>query len=113
MASFPALFSGSAALYPLTEESRIPAGILQFTDFTEQRFVRGANLARFVLVFDGIRKEDRDAIEDFFGDRKGGFDATWDLTLGGVTYQNMCFESDDFYCRETEPELWTVTLPVR
>ena len=113
MASFPALFHGSVALYPLTAAVRQTVGIHQFTDFTEQRFVEMPPLRRFVLVLEDISASDRDAIEAFFESVKGGFDSTWDITIGGTTHEHMVFETDVLADREADAELHTLTLPCR
>lgn len=113
MASFPALFSGVVALYPLVATARFPATVLQFTDYKEQRFVRAAGLRRFLIELSGIRKADKDSLQTFFDTVKGGFDHTWDITVSGDLYENMVFETDSFSCRETGPEHWTLSLPCR
>ena len=110
MASFPALFSGEVSLEPLIESVRQRVPIHQFTNFTEQRWVEMAALRRFALTLDNIQKADRDTLEAFFETMKGGFDHTWDITLGGATYQNMVFDSDVFSCRESSPEYWSIAL---
>ena len=66
--------------------------------------------SRFVIALEGITKDDRDDLQEFFDDAKGGFDATWDITVGGVTYSYMVFDSDSFECQEVEAEHWNVTL---
>jgi hypothetical protein len=111
MASFPALFSGVVALYPVQAHVVQRVGIHQFTDFTEQRWSEMAALRRFVIALSGIKKGDRDSLESFFNTVKGGFDHTWDITFDGVLYENMTFEGDVFMCRESNaPEHWDLSL---
>lgn len=108
--SFPALFSGQVALFPLEESTRIPVEVLEYTDFTEQRWPECAPLRRFVIHCEGIKKADRDSIQSFIDTQKGGFDKTWDITVAGNLYSNMMFLSDEFHPVENEPEHWTFSL---
>ncbi len=110
MASFPALFSGSVSLYPLTRGRRMPVAIQEWSDFSEQRWRRSAELARIQLTFDDVATADKEAIVTFFEERKGSFDATWDITVGGSTYSYMAFDSDELTCPESTPGLWSLQL---
>lgn len=96
MASFPTLYSSTIALYPVTRTAHRGVQVLEFTNFTEQRWKNGAPLEAFTLQFSDMPLADMLTLRAFFDARKGGFDSTWDLTLGGVTYSNMVFESDSF-----------------
>ena len=109
MASFPALFSGVVSLYPLTQGSRIPVQILQFSDFSEQRFKQSAELARFTLTLDDLSATDKATVVTFFETTKGSFDATWDITVSGSTYSYMAFASDELQCTEGDAG-WTLTV---
>jgi hypothetical protein len=115
MASFPALFSGSVAMYPLSSSVRIPVEILRYSDFTEQRYVSGKALRRFEIMLEAVSAADRDALLLFFESAKGGFGKTWDITIGGSTYAHMMFEGDVF--AETEspssPGRFNITLACR
>ena len=102
MASFPTLFSGVVSLYPLTQGSRIPVQILQFSDFSEQRFKQSAELARFTLTLDDLSATDKATVVTFFETAKGSFDATWDITVSGNTYSYMAFASDELQCTESD-----------
>jgi len=113
MASFPTPFAGSVALYPVTTVSRRPVAILQFSDFTEQRWKRCVPLARFRLDLQQITYTELSAIRTFFDSVKGGFDSTWDITLNGVTYTNMTFETDTLESREIDQGIYSLTLPCR
>lgn len=110
MASFPALFSGVVSLYPLTRGRRQPVEIQQWSDFTEQRFVQSAEVARFQLTIDDIDATDKATIVAFFATTKGSFDATWDITIGGVTYDYMAFEDDELTCTEAADGLWSIRV---
>lgn len=110
MASFPALFSGSVSLYPLTRGRRMPVAIQEWSNFTEQRWRRSAELARIQLTFDDVSTGDKEAIVSFFEQRKGTFDATWDITVGATTYFYMAFESDELSCTESINGLWSLRL---
>ena len=61
----------------------------------------------------GLLVQKRDAIEAFFESVKGGFDSTWDINIGGTTYDHMVFETDVLADREADAELHTLTLPCR
>ncbi len=94
MASFPNLSWGSVALYPLTETTRMATAVLTFSDFTEKRWRRGPKLKAFVMALEAIGLADVGTIRAFFDGRKGGFDSTWDITIGTDNYQNMTFIND-------------------
>ena len=109
MATFPTPFAGQAALYPLTASKRFPVSVLQFTDFTEQRWVRSAGLNRFRLQLAGISKDAKDDIVTFFEDCKGSFDATWSIEVAGVTYDYVAFADDTLVAVESE-QGWSITV---
>lgn len=113
MASFPAIYSGSISLYPLTRTTHRATTVQEFTDFTEQRWKCGPTLEAFELVFEGVRLADMLTIRTFFDGRKGGFDATWDITLAGVTYSHMVFDGDVFETTETAGGLYSFKLPCK
>lgn len=102
MPSFPAPFHGAAALYPVTRAERYPVRAIRFSDYSEQRWKRCGTTARFLLQLGGITESERQDIFDFFDDVKGDFDATWDISLGGTTYQYLAF---------ADPELTSVEGP--
>jgi hypothetical protein len=110
MASFPALFSGAVSLYPLTRGRRFPVAIQQWSDFTEQRWVQSAELSRFRLTIDDVDAADKATIISFFEGRKGSFDSTWDITIGGTTYSYLAFESDELSCTESTEGLWSIQV---
>jgi len=112
MASFPTPFGGVAALYPVVIAKRYPVAILQFTDGTEQRYRQAAAVHRLTLRLDQITGTEKTAIVDFFNTCKGSFDATWDITLAGVTYSYMQFASDDLAATENEDRTWSVTVEI-
>lgn len=109
MADFPTPFAGAAALYPLTQEKRFPVTVLQFSDFTEQRYVRSAGLSRFRLQLTGISKAAKDDIVDFFETCKGTFDATWSIEIAGVIYDYMAFADDTLAAVESE-QGWSLNV---
>lgn len=113
MASFPTPFDGIVTLYPLTEIDRRPTAILQFSDFSEQRWRRCSGLARFLLTLERITYSEASAIKTFFDSVKGGFDNTWDIAIGGTTFHNMAFETDIFELRESERGIYSLRLPCR
>lgn len=113
MASFPTPFGGVVTLYPLTEMDRRPTKILQFSDFSEQRWRQCSGMARFVLQMDRITYAEASAVKTFFDSAKGGFDNTWDIAIGGVTYDNMAFETDVFELKESERGIYSLRLPCR
>ena len=113
MASFPTFSFGAVSLWPVTETTRRATAALQFTDFTEQRWKRGPTLKAFVLVLEDMQYADIATARSFFDARKGGFDATWDLTIGGTTYQNMCFVEDSLVDHMTHGGLRAASIQVR
>jgi hypothetical protein len=110
MASFPALFSGVVSLYPLTRGRRQPVAIQQWSDFSEQRWVQSAEVARFQLTIEDVNATDKATIVTFFENRKGSFDATWDITIGSDTYDYMAFEDDELNCTESTDGLWSIRV---
>lgn len=112
MASFPAIFSGSVALYPLQRSTRLATKVLEFTNFTEQRWRTGNRLESFTLSFSEIVLADMLTLRTFFDARKGGFDTTWDITIGGTTYPSMMFIDDTFEATEGAGS-YSVQLRVR
>jgi hypothetical protein len=113
MASFPQLFSGSAALYPVQRSTRRATRVLEFNDFSERRWKNGPTLEAFVLALNDVSLADMLSLRSFFDDRKGGFDATWDITLAGMTYSNMAFAIDTFEAQERAANLFSISLPIR
>lgn len=108
-ATFPTPFSGQAALYPLTAQKRFPVTVLQFTDFTEQRWVRSAGVNRFRLQLSGISKSAKDEIASFFENCKGSFDSTWSIVIASTTYNYMAFAEDTLVAVEGE-QGWSITV---
>jgi hypothetical protein len=113
MASFPTLFAGSAALYPVTNAQRYPVTVLQFTDRTEQRWAESAPVRRFVLQLDGMTAAERTSIVSFYETMKGGFDSTWDLTLAGTLYSYLCFADEPLVAVEGVDRTWSITLAIQ
>lgn len=110
MASFPALYSGIVSLYPLSHTRRQPVTVLQFSDFSEQRWKRSAPLSAFTLTVENLSATDKATVVSFFESTKGGFDSTWDITVSGATYSYMVFDADALTCTENE-DGWTITAP--
>lgn len=113
MASFPNLSFGTIALFPATECSAYLTGVFQHVNGTEQRFRKRAPLAEWTLQFDRITKADKDTIQGFFDSVKGGFDSTWDITIGGTLYSYMCFVDSALTVTETQPGAYSVTVKLR
>lgn len=113
MSSFPAIYSGSVALYPLTETYRRPVTVLQYNNATEQRWRTGKALRAFSLDFTDVSKTDMLTIRSFFDTMKGGFDHTWDISIGGTVYSNMTFENDEMAAQERPGGAYSFSLPCR
>lgn len=112
MASFPTVFTTSVALYPVTNAQRYPVTVLQFTDRTEQRWRESAAVRKFVLELNGLTGAERDSIISFYETMKGGFDATWDLTLAGTLYSYLCFAEDSITVTEGIDRTWSMSIPI-
>lgn len=112
MASFPTLASGAVAREPLDRATVGRVMTLEFLDQSEQRWQDGKQTEKFRLRYDKLKTADKDTLETFFKSTKGGFDATWDFTLGGVTTTNCYFVSDEFSATETSEGLWTLSLEI-
>jgi hypothetical protein len=110
MAAFPSVRSGSVALYPVTRAREYLTRVVQFSDDSEQRWRVRHPLARFMLEFNDVNGNELSEILEFWRSMKGRFDATWEIAIGGQTYQNMAFDSDDFSFVENRPNRYTVRL---
>jgi hypothetical protein len=112
MATFPTLLSGHASVrYPLTESTRRGVQVLEFTDFSEQRWRTGPTLKAFTLSFTDLRWDDVVTLRAFFDARKGSFEP-FELTIAGDTHQYVVFVNDTFEASENDGA-WAVELPVR
>jgi hypothetical protein len=112
MASFPTLSTGTAVLEPLVQSISIPMRIVQFGDFTEQRYRLRAALRRFTLNFMGISKADMQSILSFFEDCKGAYDKTWDLAVNTETFSNLAFDTDELRAEEVELNIFNLSFHV-
>lgn len=108
MPSFPQLFAGSAALYPATRGNVRRCGKLEYSNATEQRWVEAAGTARWALQLDGITASDANTIQNFFDTVKGGFDS-FDLTLGGATYNYLRLEEDTLTITQDATRSYRIT----
>ena len=113
MPSFPALRGGAVTMYGAQRETRFGTGVAQFRDDSEQRWKTHGALAAFTLEFRNIGGYDPANIVEFFRSMKGAFDSTWDLTIGGTMYANLCFAQDDLTWTETKPNRFSLSLRVR
>ena len=113
MASFPTLSFGTVALYPLTEVSEYRTSIMPHVDGSEQRWRQRAPLASFVLQLDRISQADKNTVQAFFDTTKGGFDSTWDITIGGTLYSYMTFEDSGLDVTESEPMRYSMSIRIR
>lgn len=110
MAAFPSIRSGSVALYPLVRAREHLTRVVQFSDDSEQRWRVRPAIARFSLEFSDVNGYELSEILEFWRSMKGRFDATWEITIGGQTYQNMTFDSDECSFVENRPNRYTVRL---
>ncbi len=96
----------------------------------EQRFSKGgALLEDFDLVYTSITTADKELIREFFNDREGATDTTWDLTFHDkytrpqdasaasgetTTWNHLQFIPGQIFTAITNKfERWNVTLRVR
>lgn len=113
MASFPSLKSGAVTMTPVTRTRRFATDVIQFADDSEQRWASlptVGGVADFVLSFSSIDGYDLDNIREFWRSMKGRYDSTWDITVAGVLYERMAFDSDEFEATETIPNRFNLTL---
>ena len=113
MASFPTLQSGQVTMYPTTRVVECVTQVVSFCDDSEQRWPGRAALASFTLQFTDIDGYDLSTLLDFFRTTKAKFDTTWDITIGGTTYQHMMFDADEFTFTENKPNLYKLSLPCK
>lgn len=113
MAAFPTLATGSVAMYPVTRTHTRQTRVFKFLDDKEQRYRDRVRLERFELVFEHLGLADRDTIISFFDSTKGSFDATWEISLAGVTYKSCVFEDDELKWSEPIEGLYNLTLKIR
>jgi hypothetical protein len=110
MAAFPALKSGRVGMYPLARAVGYSTRVVQFADDSEQRWRGRTRFESFSLEFADVSGYDLGLIRDFWITAKGRMDSTWTITVGGVTYARMEFETDAFTVTETKPERYAVRL---
>lgn len=110
MPSFPTLRRGGVTHYGATTENRLVTRVVPFEDDSEQRWKVVPKSFACNLVFNNLDGYDLANVLEFRRSMKGRFDATWDITIGGVTYSNMAFEEDDFAPQETRPNQFSLTL---
>lgn len=121
MPSFPTLATGSVAKYPLTRGNSYRGMVYFHADLSEQRFSRGqGGLATFELVFTNVSTADKNTVRQFFIDRFGSFDHSWDLTLpdpsvgSPTTWNNLQFiPGQQFEANNISPDRWQFSLKVR
>jgi hypothetical protein len=112
MPSFPTISSGAVTRYPLTRTTVARTTIFEFVNGSEQRIIEGKGSQLFRLQFDRLKTADMLTVRTFFEDRKGGFDQTWDITIGAETITNCYFDGDEFSATEASEGLWAVSLDV-
>jgi hypothetical protein len=88
----------------------LPTRVHRALDDSEVRWQSSAPLQRFRLVYSDISSADLTTLQSWFDSVKGGFDSTWDFTLGGVTYSYCALSEDAFRIQEVNPELFNLTL---
>lgn len=130
MANFPTLSSGAVTKYPVTRRKKFRTAVYTHVDMSEQRFSKGgAPLVEFDLSFNSVTTEDKELVRDFFNNRRGSFDTTWDLTLedkyvraqdtAAASGERTVFEhlqfmpNQRFEATENKPGRWSFTLKVR
>lgn len=94
MATFPVIRGGSTVLYPLTDAQGPQAAVQRFIGGQEQRWQSFRSRKRFRLEYRNLTGYEASEIADFYRQVKGAFDSTNEITIGGVTYQNMAVASD-------------------
>ena len=112
MASFPTLSTGSVALFPLGQEDSQPVRIARFVDGSEQRWVAGKILRAFTLTLDGVSYADAEEVSAFFAARSGAF-VEWDITIGGVFYDHMRFESSSLTMTNSTTGFYSLSCRAR
>jgi hypothetical protein len=108
--SFPTLKSGNTVFYPLADTMSFGTQVHKFLDDSEQRHRDRLVLRRFQLTCNNISAYDVSLIRSFFRSQFGGYDSTWDLTFGGVTYSNMAFAQDNFPSVESKHNRMTLSF---
>ncbi len=93
--AFPTLRNGQAVMYPLQDTRSFGSGVVRFLDDTEQRWRSRLMLTRFILEYKNINGYDLAVLTTFFNSQFGKFDATWSITFGGETFDDMMFDQDE------------------
>jgi hypothetical protein len=112
VASFPTLRSGQVTMTPLTLAVEFRTQVHRFRNGSEQRVAERRERARFLLSYTNLDGYDVSTLRDFWRSTKGGFDATWDITVDGVLYEGCAFEDDEFTATEPKAERYSVSLKV-
>jgi hypothetical protein len=111
--TLPTVHNGAVALYPVNRHRATLTSVVQFCDFSEQRWKERPPLFTGVLAYTKLSSVDRAALAAFFAAQKGQFDHTWNFVMAGVNYTNLCFTDDKLQFTESTPTLWSCTLNVR
>ena len=111
MSSFPTLHSGYLAKYPLNRVVSYNSKVIRFADDSEQRWQKlQAPLESFVLTYTDIDGLDLSNLITFFRSTKGSFTTNWNISINGVTYTNVMFDSDSLSWQEVTPNLFSLTI---
>jgi hypothetical protein len=117
---FPKLSFSRAALYPLTGTNNFKTAVLQFTDDTEQRWVRQRPMQEFELTFIAIDGYSVSVVREFWQSMKSADQATFTLGLGtgphgeSMSWSNLAFTDDDFKISTSQKaNRWDLTLHMK
>lgn len=101
------------ALYPITYVLSTDTNVSIFTDASEQRWVRRAPLAHFVLPMSSIDESDKAAWLTHFSTALGQASQTLSLTIGSNTYENLTLLSDDLAVTTNSPLYYHQQITLR
>lgn len=117
---FPKLTSGVVAKYPSTRRRNFRTEVYVHADMTEQRFPKGVPLEEFQLTFNNVSTVDKELVRNFFNDRRGEFDVTWELDwpespapADPIVYKHMQFTNPTFEATEFKPGRWGFAVSMK
>jgi len=108
------------AMFPSTIVDRFTTRVIRFLNDSEQRWTLHDKLHGLVLEYHNVCGYDVSVLRDFFRLRKGRYVGasltnSFDLKLGGVTYNYCVFDQDDFVVTEDagKPNTYNFVLRIK
>jgi hypothetical protein len=102
MASLPIVRGASAAIYPFIMTISFLTEISQWQNGAQQRQIKSPGLVKFEIPYTGMSQTQKNTVKGAMASAKGRSSTNLQLTLGGITYTNLCLDSDEWIATESE-----------